>query len=107
MVLCRESHNVQAEADNLDCVTKSALLAQENQHLKERLETQTQQMLHVQEEVCGLRGPTLLQPCPVPVLTLQCSIVSIAKSVCRLQIAVRLVRALLCHVRYAHSKSCQ
>ena len=60
MVVCADSYNVQVEADNLDCVTRSALLAQENQYLKERLETQTQQMLHVQEQVCGLRA--LLHP---------------------------------------------
>ena len=52
--LCTSSHNMQVEADNLDCVTKSALLAQENQHLKERLETQTQQMLHMEHEVCEI-----------------------------------------------------
>ena len=51
---------MQVEADNLDCVTRSALLTQENQHLKERLETQMQQMLHVQEEVRGLTVRKLL-----------------------------------------------
>ena len=53
---------MQVEADNLDYVTRSGLLAQENQHLKERLETQTQQMLQVKEEVGSLRIPALL-PC--------------------------------------------
>ena len=87
--------NVQVEADNLDCVTRSALLAQENQHLKERLETQIQQMLHVQEEVCGLRVPALLQSCSIPALTLQRSAADIA---------TRLVFVLLYHYRAAQSK---
>lgn len=62
-----DSANSQVEADNLDIVTRSALLAQENQHLKERLETQTQQMLHMQVEVHSLGAcidATLLCACP-------------------------------------------
>ena len=54
IVVPEEAYPTQVEADNLDCVTKFALLVQENQHLKERLETQTQQMLHMEHEVCDI-----------------------------------------------------
>ena len=94
--------NIQVEADNLDCVTRSALLAQENQHLKERLETQIQQMLHVQEEVCGLRVPALLQSCSIPAFAAHSNV----WSACLLHladIATRLVFVLLYHYRAAQS----
>ena len=42
---------MQAEAGNLDIVTKAALLAQENQQLQDQVERQTQQLLHMQQEV--------------------------------------------------------
>ena len=45
---------LQVEADNLDSVTKSALLGQENQHLKEKLESQEQQLTHMQQQVSNL-----------------------------------------------------
>ena len=57
---------MQVEADNLDIVTKSALLGQENQHLKEKLETQTQQMLHMQQEVRRLQRLRVAFYCLVP-----------------------------------------
>lgn len=107
MVLCTDPPNVQAEADNLDCVTKSALLAQENQHLKEKLETQSQQMLHVQQEVCSPRVPILLQSCSVLALTLQCTIASIANPTYRLQsvdLATKLISVVLCDLAVALRK---
>ena len=62
---------MQVEGDNLDIVTKSALLGQENQFLKDKLETATQQMLHMQHEVCVLE---CLQCCSLFWLSSHCKI---------------------------------